>query len=150
MWSHGSPRRAELGLMLDDPSDQAITTRLLGREPEVAPRVLLDALERLSSLLREDAVQAIAHLEDLARLDLDVARRAARPAGGLVQQEARVREAIPVFARHGDVDQGRDARHPPGAHHFDAWTQEPHQVMNGVARFHMPALRVDEHRDVVA
>src|SRR2546430_17552151 len=98
--------------MLDDLPDQPIATRLLGREPEVAARVFLDALERLPSLLCEDAVQPIAHLEDLARLDLDVARRATRPARRLAEQEAGVRAALPVFALHRDDAQGRDCRHP--------------------------------------
>src|SRR5207248_1046156 len=98
-----------------------------GREPEVAARVFLDALERLPSLLCEDAVQPIAHLEDLARLDLDVARRATRPARRLVEQKARVGEAVAVFARHGHVNQGRDARDPPGAHHPHAGTQVFHR-----------------------
>src|SRR2546429_4379050 len=136
--------------MLDDLPDQPIATRLLGREPEVAARVFLDALERLPSLLCEDAVQPIAHLEDLARLDLDVARRATRPARRLVEQKARVGEAVAVFARHGHVNQGRDARDPPGAHHPHAGTQEPHQVMARIALFPVPVLGVEEPLDVVA
>ena len=89
--------------MLDDPSDQAVASSLFGGEPEVAPGVFLDALERLPGLLGEDAVQPVAHLEDLARFDLDVARGAARASRRLVQQEAGVGEAVAVLARHRDV-----------------------------------------------
>src|SRR5207248_7209728 len=100
-----------------DPSDQAVASRFFGGQPEVAPGVLLDPLEGLSGLLREYAVQPVAHLENLTRLDLDVAGGPAGAACRLVQQEARVREAVAVFARHRDVDQGGDARHPARADH---------------------------------
>src|SRR5437016_4862091 len=105
---------------------------------------------RLAGLLGEDAVQPVTHLEDLARLDLDVAGRAAGAARRLVQQEAGVRQAVAVFARHRDVDQRRDARHPPRADHPHPRAQEAHQVVNRVPRFHVAALRVDEHGDLLA
>jgi len=136
--------------MLDDPPDQSVASRLLGGQPEVAPGVLLDPLERLPGLLGEDAVQPVAHLENLARLDLDVAGGAAGAARRLVQQEAGVREAVAVFARHGDVDQRRDARHPPGADHPHPRAQEAHEVVNRVPRFHVAALGVDEYCDLLA
>src|SRR5256885_14265842 len=96
--------------MLDDPSDQAVASRFFGGQPEVARGVLLDPLEGLSGLLRELAVQPVAHLENLTCLDLDIAGGPAGAACRLVQQEARVREAVAVFARHRDVDQGRDRK----------------------------------------
>src|SRR6266567_6920063 len=141
---------AQLRLMLDDPSDQAVASRFFGGQPEVAPGVLLDPLEGLSGLLRELAVQPVAHLENLTRLDLDIAGGPAGAARRLVQQEARVREAVAVFARHRDVDQGRDARHPARADHAHPWAQKAHEVVNRVPRLHVAALRVDEHRDLLA
>src|SRR5437016_14124332 len=60
---------AQLRLMLDDPSDQAVASRFFGGQPEVAPGVLLDPLEGLSGLLREYAVQPVAHLENLTCLE---------------------------------------------------------------------------------
>src|SRR5213080_782452 len=141
---------AQLRLMLDDPSDQAVASRFFGGQPEVAPGVLLDPLEGLSGLLREYAVQPVAHLENLTRLDLDVAGGPAGAACRLVQQEARVREAVAVFARHRDVDQGGDARHPARADHAHPWAQKAHEVVNRVPRLHVAALGVDEHRDLLA
>jgi hypothetical protein len=91
----------------------------VGREPEVAAGVLLDPLQRLAGLLGEDAVEPLTHLDDLARLDVDVRRRAARAARRLVQQEAGVRQADPVLPRHRDVDQRAGARHPAGPHDPD-------------------------------
>src|SRR5260221_98646 len=83
--------------------------------------------------------------EDLPRFDLDVARGAARASRRLVQQEAGVGEAVAVLARHRDEDQRRDARHPPRADHPHPRAQEAHQVVDRVPRFHVAALRVDEH-----
>src|SRR5207244_3987201 len=130
---------AQLCLMLDDPSDQAVASRFFGGQPEVAPGVLLDPLEGLSGLLRELAVQPVAHLENLTCLDLDIAGGPAGAACRLVQQEARVREAVAVFARHRDVDQGRDARHPARADHAHPWAQKAHEVVNRVPRLHVAA-----------
>src|SRR2546425_7823316 len=96
--------------MLDDPSDQAIAARLFGSEPEVTPGVLLDSLEGLPGLLGEHPVQPVAHLENLARLDLDVARGATGATRWLVQQEAGVREAVAVFARSEERRVGKECR----------------------------------------
>src|SRR5207245_4928220 len=79
---------AQLCLMLDDSSHQAVAARLLGGEPEVAPGVFLDSLEGLPGLLGEHPIQPVAHLENLPRLDLDVTRGAAGATRWLVQQEA--------------------------------------------------------------
>src|SRR3989442_15778544 len=98
--------------MHDDASDQSVTPSFFGGQPEVAPGVLLDPLEWLPGLLGEQAVQPVTHLENLARLDLDVASGAARAAARLVQQEAGAGETAPVLARNRDVDQRRDACHP--------------------------------------
>src|SRR5512138_333321 len=59
----------EVTRALDDPPDQSVAERGLGAEPEVPVRVFLDALERLSGLAGEDPVQAVAHAQDLPRLD---------------------------------------------------------------------------------
>src|SRR2546427_12140840 len=147
--SGSTSTRAQLRLMLDDPSDQAVASRFFGGQPEVAPGVLLDPLEGLSGLLRELAVQPVAHLENLTCLDLDIAGGPAGAAGRLVQQEARVREAVAGFARPRDVDQGRDARYPARADHAHPWAQKAHEVVNRVPRLHVPALRDDEHRDLL-
>src|SRR5438046_7901169 len=71
--SGSTSTRAQLRLMLDDPSDQAVASRFFGGQPEVAPGVLLDPLEGLSGLLREYAGQPRSYLVHLTRLDLDAA-----------------------------------------------------------------------------
>src|SRR5690606_10769535 len=95
----------QLGAAADDRADQAVVDRGVRREPEVAPRVVHDLLERLARLLCEHAVQALTHLHDLARLDLDVRCAAACTAPRLVQQVACVRQRVALLLRHGDVDQ---------------------------------------------
>src|SRR5690606_18827614 len=123
-------------------ADQAILDCGVGREPEIAPRVVHDALVRLARLLRKHPVQTLAHLDDLARLDLDVRRTAARAAPRLVQQVARVRQREALLLRYRDVDQCARARYPPGADHPYRGIDEADHVVNRVARLDMTALRV--------
>src|SRR5689334_64472 len=133
---------------LDDPAHQPVAERRFGAQPEVPVGVLLDALERLAGFAREDAIQPVAHAEDLARLDVDVAGRAAGAARGLMQQEPGVGQAESALPRRGDVDQRARARHPPRADHPGLGPDEADQIVDGVAGLHVAALRVDEHRDI--
>src|SRR6478609_4058047 len=80
----------QVGGPLDDAAHQSVAKRRLGAQPEVPVGILLDPLERLAGLTREDPVQPIAHTQDLSRLDVDVACRPPGAARGLVQQEAGV------------------------------------------------------------
>src|SRR5688500_18270380 len=62
-------RSVQLVDAVDDLAHQPV---LLGRvhvQPEVAVRVVLNALERLPRLARKDPVDALAHADDLVRLD---------------------------------------------------------------------------------
>src|SRR5690606_34401864 len=101
--------------MLDDLAYQAVLPGRLGVEPEVAACIVFDLLEGLACLAGEEAVDALAHAEDLAGLDLDVGGAAAGAAPGLVQEEAGVREAEAVLARGCDVDERGGAGDPAAA-----------------------------------
>ena len=70
------------------------------------------------------------------------------PPGRLVQEEARVREAEALLPWRGHVDQRAGARHPPGADHAHPRADEADQVVDGVPRLDVAALRVDEDGDV--
>src|SRR5260370_33364947 len=97
--------------MLDDPPHETVAPRLVGGEPEVAPRVFLDALQRLPGLLGEQAIEAVAHLEALARFDFGGARGAARPARPLVEQGAGSGAAIAGPPPHRGSKTNPDGRH---------------------------------------
>src|SRR5690242_540481 len=133
---------------LDDPAHQPVPERRFGAQPEVPMGVFLDALERLAGLPREDAIQPVAHPENLPRLDVDVAGRTPGAARGLMQQEPRVGQAESALARRSDVDQRARARHPPGADHPGLGPNEADQIVDRVAGLHVAALRIDEDRNV--
>src|SRR5688572_21886820 len=81
---------------VDDLADEAVLLRVFGIQPEIAARVILDPRKRLTCLTCKQPVDALSHLQDLARFDFDVARAAAVAAGRLMQEEARVRQTEPV------------------------------------------------------
>src|SRR6185437_4561323 len=89
--------RSDFARALDDSRHETVGFRLFGIEPVVALGILEDLLEGLPRLRRDLAVEALAHLEDFFVLDGDVRRLAAHAAQGLVQQEAREREAEAVL-----------------------------------------------------
>src|SRR5882724_4250634 len=93
-----SSRRLGGDHLIDDP----IVLRLLRGHEKVAVRVVLDLIHRLAGVIDEDAVQLLAHPEDLLGLDVDVGRLALGAAQRLVDQDARVRqgEALALAPAH--------------------------------------------------
>ena len=84
-----------------------------------------------------------------SRLDVDVGRRAAHAAHGLMQQETRVRQAKPPLFRAGKEDERAGAGDPAGAdhpHRRDRIDEADH-VVDGVAALDMAAGRVDVNVD---
>jgi hypothetical protein len=57
---------------------------------------VLDLLHRLAGVIDEDAVELLAHPEDLLGLDVDVGRLPLGAAQRLVDQDARVRQGEPL------------------------------------------------------
>src|SRR4051794_3539707 len=81
----------------DDTRDQSIANRVLRADPEVPVGVLNDLLVSLTGFVRDDAVDALAHLDDLFGLDGDVGGLPGDAAQRLVQQKARIGQAEPVL-----------------------------------------------------
>ncbi len=111
----GVRRSADLVDAVDDVGDDAVFLGLFRAHPVVAVGVLGDALDRLAGFVGDDLVEPVTHLEDFPGLDLDLGRLAADAAHGLVQQEARVGRAVPVFLGRGEIDVGAGAGDPAGA-----------------------------------
>src|SRR5690606_6161029 len=68
--------------------DQPIRYRIRRGHEVVTLGILGDALDRLAGVLGQDLVQALAQLEDFARLDLDVGGLTLGAARGLVDHDA--------------------------------------------------------------
>src|SRR4051812_42167647 len=74
-------------VLRDHPVDDAVLARLLGGHEVVALGVAGDLLVGLAGVLGDDAVQALAYVDDLARVDLDVGRLALEARAHLVDQD---------------------------------------------------------------
>src|SRR5688572_12937692 len=77
----------ELGGARHNRPNEAVRLRLLGVHPVVAFGVARDLFQRLPGGFRKDCVQALAHGEDLARLDLDVGGGPAHATERLMQEK---------------------------------------------------------------
>src|SRR5512137_2426277 len=92
-------RRARFAALLQHGVDQAVGGGLLAGHEIVAIGVGLDPVDRLAGVLRQDGVQAVPGVEDLAGVDLDVRRLALEAAERLVDHHARVRQAETLALR---------------------------------------------------
>src|ERR1035437_9002684 len=77
--SHHGARRS---VTLQDPIDQSVLQRLLGCEEPVALHVPADLILGFAGGIRVDRVYLLAHLDDLARVDLDVRGLTLKPGRG--------------------------------------------------------------------
>src|SRR5262249_33689521 len=121
--------------------------RFLRVHPEVPLRVARDRLEVLPGRAGEDAVEPLAHLNDLARLDLDVGGAAPGAAERLMQQEARVGERVATLLARRRVDQRAGAAPPPGGDPRPLGGDCAYQIGDRVPRLDVPARRMDDHPD---
>src|SRR5690554_3477387 len=74
--------------------DQIVVASLIGRHEVVAIGVALELLEALAGVMRQDAVETLAQLDDLFGVDLDVRGLALEAAQRLVDHDARVRQRV--------------------------------------------------------
>src|SRR6185437_14573060 len=100
------PRATGRSVTLEHPVDQAVLERLLGGEEAVALHVFAHLLFREASVFSVDLIQAPSHVEDLARVDLDVGRLAFKARRRLVDQDARVRQGRTLALRAAGQEQG--------------------------------------------
>src|SRR5215210_3323776 len=93
----GAAVRAGLGPGVEHLVDDAESLGLVGLEELVAVHGLLDVLDLLAGIFGVELVEALAHAQDLARLDLDVGGHALGPARGLMDHDPAVgqRDAHP-------------------------------------------------------
>src|SRR5215469_4208468 len=96
----------------DDLRGKAVVDSLGCRHPVIPVGVFADPLDRLSGLGGDDLAQSLAHLDDLARLDVDVRCWTLRAAHRLMQQEARVRQAKAEPLLAGCIDERAGGGHP--------------------------------------
>ena len=123
--------------------------RLFGAHEVVALGVLRDLLQRLARVLGEDLVEALAHVDDLLGVDLDVRGLALEGGGDLVDQDLGVgqRHALALGAAG---EQQRAHRHRDAdADGLHVGLDELHRVVDREAGVDGAAGRVDVERDVL-
>src|SRR6266550_2017716 len=114
-----SEATCDASVAVEHPIDQAVLDRLLGWEKAVALHVDAHLLGLALCVLGVDVIDAIAHAEDLARVDLDVGRLPFKAGRGLVDEDARVgQRGTLAFGPRGQQQRAHRHRHPD-AHRLD-------------------------------
>ncbi len=133
----------------DHAVDDAVLLRLLGGHEVVALGVAPDLLVVLAGVLGEDVVQALAHVDDLLGVDLDVRRLALEAGADLVDQDLGVRQRHALALRPARQQQRAHRHRDADADRRHVGLDELHRVVDRQARVHGPAGRVDVDRDVL-
>ena len=90
-------------------------------------------------MLGVDLVEPVPEVEDLARVDLDVRRRALESAGGLVDEDPAVGEREPLAVGPAGEDQGAHRHRDPDAGRLHIRLDELHRVVDREPRVDLTA-----------
>src|SRR3954471_24254807 len=93
-----------------DVVDDAVGLRLLGAEEEVPVGVLLDSFQWLAGMERNDVVERVMGPLNFGGLNLDVADLPLHAAIGLMQHDARMRQAESLPLGASEQQHGSSAR----------------------------------------
>src|SRR5829696_3574028 len=146
---HLSPLRFQRLVLGDDPVDDAVVLGLVRAHEVVALGVLLDFLDVLAGVLGDDLVKPAPHVDDLARVDLDVGGLPLEARGHLVDQDLRVGQRHALALRPARQQQGAHRHRDADADGLHVGLDELHRVVDRESRVHRPAGRVDVQRDVL-
>ncbi len=102
----------------------------------------------LTRALGQDVDHAIAHVDHLPHLDLDVGRLTLRAAVRLMHEHARVGQGEPLAGRAGREEHGRRRCGLADTDRRHVRTDELHGVVDGEQRSHVTAGGVDVEADV--
>src|SRR4051794_12435412 len=135
--------------MLDDAVDQAVLLGLVRPEEAVALHVAVNLLDGASRVMGVDLVDPLARLEDLPRVDLDVARLALEAGRRLVDQDAAVRQREALALCPAGQQQRPHRHRDPAADRRHVRLDEVHRVVHREPGVDRAARRVDVDRDVL-
>src|SRR3954454_21146641 len=136
-------------MLRDHPIDDAVVPGLFGGHEVVALGVVANLVVLLLRVLRDDVVEALADVDYLLGVDLDVRGLALEAGADLVDEDLRVGQRH-AFALRPAGQQQRAHRHRDAdADRLHVGLDEVHRVVDRQARVHRPAGRVDVDRDVL-
>src|SRR5215207_290463 len=136
-------------VLVDHAVDQAVLRSLICLEEAVALHVAVDLLLGAARVPRVDLVDALARLEDLGGVDLDVGRLALEARRRLVDQDPGVGERHPLALRAAGQQQRPHRHRDSDAHRRHVGLDELHRVVDRQAGVDRAAGRVDVDRDVL-
>src|SRR5215207_5880184 len=136
-------------VLVDHAVDQAVLRSLICLEEAVALHVAVDLLLGAARVLRVDLVDALARLEDLGGVGLDVGRLALEARRRLVDEEPGVGQRHPLPLRAAGQQQRPHRHRDPDAHRRHVGLDELHGVVDRQAGVDRAAGRVDVDRDVL-
>ena len=137
------------GALVDHLIDQAVVLGFLGGQEVVALGVVLDLFQRLARALGQDLVQALAGLEDLACVDLDLGGLTLHAAQRLVDHDLGVGQRKALALGASGQQEGAHAGCDAGAQRGHIGLDEVHRVEDGQAGAHGAAGAVDVERNVL-
>src|SRR4051794_17420581 len=142
-------RRTKRLPMLDHAVDDFVLLRLFRAHEVVALGVLRDLLQRLPGVLGDDLVEALADVNDLLGVDLDVGRLSGEAARDLMDQDLRVRQRHSLVLAAAREQQRAHAHRDADADRLDVGLDELHRVVDREPGVNRAARRVDVDADVL-
>src|SRR6202050_2796733 len=139
---------AEL-MLRDDAIYDAVLPGLLRAHEVVALGVLADLLELFAGVLGDDLVEAVAHVDDLLGVDLDIGRLALEARRHLMYQDLGVGQRHALAMRTPGQQQRAHRHRDTDADRLHVGLDELHRVVDRESRVNRSARRVDVQRDVL-
>src|SRR5690606_15088778 len=127
----------------------AICLGVIGAHEIVTVGILLQPLQRLAGVVRQQFIQATLDLEDLASMDLDIRGLALEATKRLVNHDARVRQRVALALDTGGQQEGAHARGLADTHGADIRLDELHGVVDRHAGGDRATRAVDIQVDVL-
>src|SRR3954468_4373589 len=136
-------------MLRDHPIDDAVVLGLFGGHEVVALRVVADLLVVLLRVLGDDVVEALADVDDLLGVDLDVRGLALEAGADLVDEDLRVRQRHALAVGAAGQQQRAHRHRDADADRLHVGLDELHRVVDREAGVDGSARRVDVERDVL-
>src|SRR5688500_14646663 len=128
----------------DDVIDYPVFLPLVGRHDVVALGVFLDPLERLPGVVHQDFIQALAHAQNFAGMNVDIGRLSRQPLHQrLMNDDARIGQRKPLALGAGRQQHRRHRRRLADADGLHVRLDELHRVVDRQPRGDRPAWTVD-------
>src|SRR3954470_13570779 len=136
-------------VLRDHAIDYAVLRGLLGGHEVIALGIGANLLVGLPGVIGNDSIQALAYIDDLLGVDLDVSGLTLEARADLVDEDLGVGQRHALALRAAGQQQRAHAHRDADADGLDVGLDELHRVVDREARVDAAARRVDVDRDVL-